>query len=553
MLWRIWTDAKRYLCYFLLFFGEVATTDETFRSYPLVQLPPRENGDRHLNLTHINILKDRSHNTTRDSHVLATLQAASGVYNDKKRGRESKLEKTVFITVIAYNANESIYHYKVYFRNFLCFAKHYDIDLIVYILHHHLDDVESEVLSLERLGVKVLTYPDELFWTLVSGKTNKIFLGKRFANFDSSIPSFQSYGALIMLVPQLEILLLGFNVIYFDVDIGLVQDPVPYVTRGDADFTVSIEQRACPEFYPSSRKMAENWELVEPNTGVMHVRATTQGIEMYQKWLHRIIFMNVKNDQTVFDRDQRTVQQDLVYGELVYSALNYTSTFTPKCNWDYKNTSATVRATPAAGTYCFLSEMMFQNGLNSFFCSLKPAFRDDWYLEMYKQVEEVEIEIGKPKSFLPVIVHANYCNMKTHELQARGLWLYNDVAGADNSTDKMPDCKPYNVSNVFFAQKNFTAEAESINTYREGILRTVLMSGTLLKQYSSDQVYVVSPDLVKLLVPDGDTFLHMGFEWENVKTVPAAVLSMIPDGPPVKSTSLSLQKIKNTNEKPILL
>jgi Nucleotide-diphospho-sugar transferase len=553
MLLRCWLVANPILCYFLLFFGEVATTDETFRNYPVVQLPLTANGERYLNMTHVQILKERSHNATRDSHVLATLQAASGVYNDKERGRESKLEKTVFITVIAYNANESIYHYKVYFRNFLCFARHYGIDLIVYILHHHLADVESEVQSLERLGVKVLTYPDELFWTLVAEKTTQISWGKKHANFDSTVPSFQSYGALIMLIPQLEILLLGFNVIYFDVDIGLVQDPVPYVTRGDADFTVSIEQRACPEFYPSSRKMAENWEQVEPNTGVMHVRATTQGIAMYRKWLHRIVMTNVKNDQIVFDRDQREVQQDLVNGELVYSELNFTSTFTPKCNWDYKNTSATVRATPIAGTYCFLSEMMFQNGLNSFFCSLKQAFRDDWYVEMVKQVEEVEIERGKSKSYLPVLVHANYCNGKSHELEVRGLWLYNDVAGADNSTEKMRDCKPYNVSNVYFAQMNFSLEAENIKTYREGILRSVLVSGTLLKQYSSDQVYIVSSDLVKLLVPDGDTFLHMGFEWENVRTVPAAVLSMIPDGLPIKSTSLSLLKVKNKNGKTILL
>lgn len=546
-----WTAGFRLLYYFLLFLSDVATTDETFRSHPLVQLPPRANGERYLNMTYIQILKERSHDTKREAIVSMTLLAASGVYTDKKRGTGSKLEKTVFITVIAYNAHESIYHYKIYFRNFLCFAKHYGIDLIVYILHHHLADVESEVLSLERLGVKVLTYPDELFWSLVSKKTTKISSGKKFANFDSSIPSFQSYGALIMLVPQLEILLLGYNVIYFDVDIGLVQDPVPYIIRGDADFTVSIEQRACPEYYPSSRKMAEKWEQIEPNTGVMHVRATTQGIAMYQKWLNRIVMTNVKNDQTVFDRDRRVVQRDLVDGQMVYSGLNYTSTFTPKCNWDHKNTSATERATPVAGTYCFLSEMMFQNGLNSFFCSLKPAFRDDWHLEMVKQVEEVEIEKGKPKFFLPVIVHANYCNGKTHELEVRGLWLYDDGADADNSTAKRPDCKPYNVSSVYFAQKDFRSEAESITVYREGIHQSVLVSGTLLKQYSSDQVYIVSPELAKQQIPDGETFLHMGFEWENVRTVPAAVLDLIPDGQPLKSTSLSLSKNKNNNGKSI--
>ena len=182
----------------------------------------------------------------------------------------------------------------------------------VYILHHNLPDVQEEIRILEDLGVKVLTYPDEKFWSLIEEKTHRITYGKAFADYDSETPSFHNYGALLMLVPQLEVLDLGYNVIYFDVDIGLVQDPVPYITRGDADFTVSIEQRYCPEEYPSSRRFTQNWEVQEPNTGVMHVRATSQGVSMYRKWLRRIVQTNVRNDQLAFHRDGRIVQMDTV-------------------------------------------------------------------------------------------------------------------------------------------------------------------------------------------------------------------------------------------------
>ena len=215
--------------------------------------------DTFVNLTHVKILKNRARSDSRDRVVLQTLHAAAGVYHDKKSRKSVGLEKTVFITVVAYNSKENIFHYKIYFRNFLCFVQHYDIDLIVYILHHHLPDVQEEIRFLEGLGVKVLTYPDEKFWSLIEEKTHRITYGKAFADYDSEIPNFHNYGALLMLVPQLEVLDLGYSVIYFDVDIGLVQDPVPYITRGDADFTVSIEQRQCPEEYPSSRKFAENW------------------------------------------------------------------------------------------------------------------------------------------------------------------------------------------------------------------------------------------------------------------------------------------------------
>ena len=493
-----------------------------------------------LNLTHVAILRDRAHNETRDQMVLTTLREASGVYNDKERGRKYGLSKTVFITVIAYNSREKIHHYKVYFRNFLCFTKHYGIDLIVYILHHHLPDVEKEIRSLEELGVRVLTYPDERFWSTVHQKRTPIKFGPRFADYDSEIPNFQSHGALVMVVPQLEILELGYSVIYFDVDIGLVQDPVPYITRGDADFTLSIEQRDCPDTYPSTSKMETNWGIIEPNTGVMHIRATSQGIAMYRKWLYDIVSTNVRNDQMVFYRDERPVQIGKSHGN---NNNNITATFTSSCNWDYKNYTPTVRVTPLAGTYCFLSEMLFQNGMNAFQCSSKASYRDNWHEEMVRHVDETVVEGTSLMNRLPVIVHANYCNGKTHELAVRGLWLYNssnhDVRNSSPLTAKQTECQIYKMSDVYFAKKNYTTEMATVDHNRRTILKASLISGSLVKRLASDEVFIISSELLRRLIPDGKTFLRMGFEWENVRVIPAAVLYSIPLGKPVNSSSPS--------------
>ena len=391
-------------------------------------VPAKHGNDRYLDLNYIKSLRDKASNATRIEHVQRTLAAAAGVYNDKVRGSNAGLAKTVFMTVVAFkHEKKSIGHYQVYFRNFVCFAKHYDIDLVVYILHHQLPDVESEIRSLEQLGIRVLTYPDELFWSVVMTKSSLVMAGKTFAEYRGDSPSFVGYGALAMLVPQLEALTMGYNVIYFDVDIGLVQDPVPYLMRGDADFVVSIEQRACPEEYPTSRQLKENWEQMEPNTGVMLVRATPQGVGMYRNWLKRIVKTNVMNDQIVFDRDNRPIQIDIKDdGRLVWAETNFTSSFTPNCNWDYKNPAPTPRVTPDAATYCFLSEMVFQNGMISFQCSSKRSTRDDWHIEMVRQVEPVQVNGTGPWLRLPVAVHANYCNAKTHELNTRGLWLLDE-------------------------------------------------------------------------------------------------------------------------------
>ena len=125
-------------------------------------------------------------------------------------------------------------------------------------------------------------------------------------------------------------------------------------------------------------------------------------------------------------------------------------------------------------------------------------------------------------------------------------------------------CKAYNASDVYFAFKNWTAEIELIEAWRAGVLGSVITNGTLLKRYGGEEVYLLLRDpqaaaaaaaknavggalaqtngLVRCLVPDGDTFLGMGYEWESVKQIPTAVLNRIPIGRPFNSTSTKKKK-----------
>ena len=98
------------------------------------------------------------------------LAEGAGVYRDKRKGEELKLGKTVLTTVISH---PKVSHwYRIYFRNFLCFSEHYGYDLVVYVMRNQ-EQSDSEfaehVAEIGRLGVKVLPYPEELFWRLYMG------------------------------------------------------------------------------------------------------------------------------------------------------------------------------------------------------------------------------------------------------------------------------------------------------------------------------------------------------------------------------------------------
>eukprot|EP01034_Spumella_vulgaris_P030063 gene30063-37219_t len=206
-----------------------------------------------------------------------------------------------------------------------------------------------------------------------------------------------------MLVPVLEVLQLGYNVIYFDVDIGLVQDPVPFLTIGSADFVTSIEMRSCPEFISVS-KPETLWETMEPNTGVMHVRSTSQGRTLFRKWLEHIVHENVMNDQRAFDR--KILEVD----------------YRSDCN--------------LAGDYTLRTQALFQNGMIAVQCPTKPAARDNWLVGMDKFGSKGPSALTNEslEARFPVSVHVNYCKAKSHELQGRRERGVFDGRGASAAT-----------------------------------------------------------------------------------------------------------------------
>jgi hypothetical protein len=116
----------------------------------------------------------RAHDLQRLQLVSKALTEAAGVYKDKSRSAQLGLQQSVFITVVSYTDQA---RYKALLHNFLCFTEHYGIDLVVYAVQHNIKDWEEEQRSYAKAGIRMLPYPDELFWTLMYTKSSEVLTG----------------------------------------------------------------------------------------------------------------------------------------------------------------------------------------------------------------------------------------------------------------------------------------------------------------------------------------------------------------------------------------
>jgi hypothetical protein len=412
-----------------------------------------------------------------------------------------------------------------------------------------------------------------------------------------------------MLVPVLEVLLSGYNCIFFDVDIAMVLDPVPFLIKGTSDFVSTVEMRSCPDSYtptflntstPFAHKRKEvnsmssvNWFTVEPNTGIMSVRSTEAGIGFYTNWLLRIISVNELNDQKAMHRYETYAHHsvDCVYGTdgahghhhaQPHGIGNLRRHNVPGHHTAHDgahgnnnrarhrwagNYSALVEDA-AQGNYakpvrfCFASELLFQNGQTAFTCGVKPSFKDSWILEMYKnglpspQVDSFNHHNSMRQDHAPqpdtprfaVTVHANFCDKKTHELTVRGLWLVTQdspEAAFTNAT-----CRAYNPLETMYGTRNWTADYLQVKNKRDYMYETFVQPGKLIQSTNGLEVYLVDESRRKQLIPDGDTFIAKigGDKWGEVRFLPQPIMDSVPLGPPIPSVREAKDDVKKEAE-----
>lgn len=450
--------------------------------------------------------------------VRQTLSAAAGVYKVKSKAKEHLLEKTVLTTVISHP--KASHWYRVYFRNFLCFAEHYGYDVVVYVMRNSDHQTEEEFLlhinEVASLGVRALPYPEELFWRLVFGRTHDLRIGKRHASYKGRLPDFRAFGSLPMLVPMYEIISLGYDMIYLDVDLGLVLDPIPHMVHGDADFVTSVETRDCADHPHHAMVTETNWDIVESNTGVTLIRSTSQSKSTFVRWMELMVDENYINDQRILDKWFRR-----------FNDMTYTSNCLPSgTKGAISPSAASVRPSVNSTTYCFLSDVIFQNGLMSLTCCRQRM--DQYIIAMH----DYAMKIGE--SYYPAVIHVNFAGGKTFELNARGLWLYKPENGTNSGEGGY--CKPFSHETTHYAHNyNYSSEIQRITTYYETQYNELNKAGSLLKLKTAHEVFLLGNDSKLHGFPDGDTFISMGYDFGAVNTIDALVYERWPIGEPLPS------------------
>ncbi len=200
-------------------------------------------------------LAEKHHEPKRSIELDRVLSQASGVYKDKSRVKSPRLQKTILLNVVessGHKWNPNIDEkYKQQLYNHLCFTKQLGLETVVFLIKESQTQFDADVAEMRNIdeNIQILDYPHELFWKNIGKKSTHVKTQGGVVDYAGNLPTYKHFGFLVTLIPILEALLAGYNVIYFDVDIALMKDPLPYLVSGSADFIVSPEMRSC--VYPS--------------------------------------------------------------------------------------------------------------------------------------------------------------------------------------------------------------------------------------------------------------------------------------------------------------
>jgi len=494
------------------------------------------------------LLMQVAHDPGRTKRVLSVLNDVAGIYVDSSRlqqhPKQSRMRKTVLLTVLEAQIEgsdkakdpNSQYRYKRLIKNHLCYNQQHGFISLVYIIDSNATrfTMESNVLKALDPNIRVIEYPYELFWRTVAQKQQSRFN----VDYAGMQPTFKHFGFLVMLVPILEALQLGFDVAYFDVDTAILRDPFPYLLQGDADINVSPEMRTC--IYPSipDNQPKIKWFDMEPNTGAMLVRSSPHMLAFYNKWL----FDMVQNSDST---DQKLLMK--LFSELAEQTFSCNPLANDIFNSSHSNPAGSSRNI----SYCFLNELLFQNGKLALSCAFDRQGSRSEYLtslattlqhydnttrqpgsyravlaasELYRTLHSLKLQGSSYLGFTPLTIHANYVDEKIDGMYDLGLWLADNSEDSESvpkkvgsqSESSLLQCKSFVLKDTYFGKLNWLNELTVARTQMEAVRG--MPNNTIFKQEHKPLLYLVINDTIRPF-NSGETFLAMGYQWNQVKSI----------------------------------
>ena len=399
-----------------------------------------------------------SHDPTRKPFLRHKIRNSIGVYIDKAKSIAFNLNETIFISVFSYDASIGVSEVD---HNWMCHLMNYGIKATFFIVsndpttdndNEYFSRIEREYQNVYK-HITVVQFPTELFWELVSKKTTPIIQGRYHANYKSLVPDFQRFGTMLKLFPILELIEQhNLNVIYFDPDIALIHDPIPFLMKGNAHVVGSQELRHCVEhswpMYLNTRV-----EHLEMNSGVMKFRNTPDASYFLRYWIHVSVESNIYADQKAI--------------------RFYFGYETKSCRTGEEDLPPDTKGL----TFCVLNELLFANGYIAFKCTRSHRYSVSIArVGVNTTVTKVTSKRKKTviQSATPVTLHFNYLNTKVAKMKEVGFWLVNTSS----------HCRPLDIENTyFFREPLISIYHKAISEYELAIQVCVITLIILLIRY----------------------------------------------------------------------
>jgi hypothetical protein len=157
--------------------------------------------------------------STSDSLLLEAVNKTAGVYRNKTIVKYDDLAKTILLTV----AN---YAYLNHLQNLLCFTDRLGFEPLIFSMDEKLHDVIQET------GAYVSYYMNAKLRTY-----NK-------ASVDSNVSPWRSKQFILIsnlkIAAAIDVMALGYHVLFIDPDVALVRDPFPFVYFKNIDYAHSL-------------------------------------------------------------------------------------------------------------------------------------------------------------------------------------------------------------------------------------------------------------------------------------------------------------------------
>ena len=231
-------------------------------------------------------------------NVKFLLEAAAGVYSSSRIEKQSdktfisSLERTVLLVYF-----EPLGEQEFYLRNVICYAKHYGLKLVIYVNSRKYKDHYIHIDSWTALHpeVYVIDYPYEVLWSNLLKQNSDFHHEGQLEYFRTylmqDVPSIKEFCDLMKFIAISEVLSFNFDVLYIDTDLVFLTDPIAYLMQGNADISLSVEMRNSqfPTLLYLQKGSIDGWKDIEPNNGLMRIRATKKGKLAVATWINVVL------------------------------------------------------------------------------------------------------------------------------------------------------------------------------------------------------------------------------------------------------------------------